>query len=500
MNSWQNTTSTVLTAAAVASGAAVSWRAVAGPGLIHSPMNVEGAFGLAVIALVMLRAAGLENLPPRKLQGNETAAILGIGLLCAAAFARTAGSYFLSDDFVLLQNASDYRRDTWHMFIRGGGDGFFRPLIYMTIWWTKAAVGQNPWLWHAIAIAIHAANCALVYFLAAAVGYSRFTTALASILFAVHGTRPETVVWMSGRFDLLATFFALLTLVAFRLGWRWMALLAMIPALLCKESAYAIPFMLIVIAKRWRETIPFWMAAAVMFAYRWRLMQGIGGYITPGGKLEVLSIGLIPVLKGFALRIWATMFFPINWSTNPGWLLSAALIAFVVAVLWSTRSPMKAVAIPLALTVVAALPTFHRLLIGPDLENSRYLYLPSIGFCLLLASMANGKPAVAALMVIFSLAALEHNLTEWNTAAARADSTCGAATAAVRSPSERIAIVGLPGALHGVYFFQNGLPECVSLRSGIPSDHVTMLDRVPTGADFSTVLTWDPATFSLRRN
>jgi hypothetical protein len=99
---------------------------------------------------------------------------------------------------------------------------------------------------------------------------------------------------------------------------------------------------------------------------------------------------------------------------------------------------------------------------------------------------------------VFSVVVLEHNLGAWQSASVKAESACRAGAAAVRSPSDRLAAVGLARILKGVYFFQNGFPECVAMVSGADPEHITMGDHATDQAGFSTVLVWNPVTEELR--
>jgi hypothetical protein len=495
---------------ATISGALIAWRAFAGPVLIHSPLNAEGVFGVTVVLLLLFRArAEAGGSQPLPLDSKQGVAMLAIAAITIAAFWRTLGSYFLSDDLVLLKHADEYRRYAWAIFGHAGGDGFYRPFGYLTLGWSERIAGRNPVPWHAISLALHLANCGLVFLAASALGWSRFAAALASALFALHGTRPEAVVWVAGRFDLLATFFALTALVLFLRGWLWIALAAMTLGMLSKESAYSIPLLLTIVAfgwkERWRALAPFWVVAAAMFGYRWWLLGGIGGYADAAGRLEIVSTGIIPILKTFALRLWAVLFFPVNWSFQPGFVTATLMAAYIVIlVLCGRRAPSRRhIVIALGLLVAATLPTFHRLLIGAELENSRNLYLPSVGFALFMAAAADRLPkawrwVAAAGMVLFSMAALEHNLSAWQFVARKADAACEAGASSVHSPSDRIAVVGLPRILNGVYFFQNGFPECVAIRAHIEPGNIVVSDRVPDQPGFSTVLLWNAATGELR--
>jgi protein O-mannosyl-transferase len=506
-------------AAMVISGAAVILRAF-GVAQTHSPMNAEGIFGAAAIVLMLLSSTSAQVNASGTTAGQsaekpsrasfDLSMLAALAMLVAITYGRVAGSYFLSDDFVLLRHAQEYGHTVWRTFTHGGGDGFFRPLIYLSVALTAPWAGTNPWAWHIPALALHVANSWLVFALARSLNYGRFVGGLAAALFAVHGTRPETAVWITGRFDLVATFFALLALVLFLRGREWLALVAMVLGLLSKESAYSIPLMLAVVMltakdRRWRPLIPFIAVTAVLFVYRWILVGGVGGYVGRSGQAEVLQASLLPVLKTFGMRLWAVLFFPIDWAVAPGVLVAVATIVFVAAVVMMVRGPLplREIGVGIGLIVVTALPTFHRLLIGMDLEKARYLYLPSAGFCLLLAAGAGRlskkfRWAAAAGLMVFSVAVLEHNLGAWQSASMKAESACRVGAAAVRSPSDRIAVVGLPRILRGVYLFENGFPECVAMLSGADPEHVVVVDGAPEAQGFSRVLVWNSVTDELR--
>ncbi len=431
-------------------------------------------------------------------------AMLALAALVIAAFAHSAASYFLSDDFVLLKHAPDYRRDAWLMFHRGGGDGFYRPIGYMGIWITEAIAGRNPIAWHAISLAIHIVNCWLFYAVASALGLSRFASIFAAALFAIHGSRPEAVVWIAGRFDLLATCFTLLALFMFMRRRDGIALAAAVLAMLSKESAFCIPLLIAIVAigkeKSVRRALPFWAVAAIVFCYRAALLHGIGGYVTATGQNEVTTAGMRSIIETFVWRLWAVLFFPINWKIPLGLAMIASLVIYAIALLMLVRATFSRLAVILSIAILFACsaPMFHRLLIGADLEKSRYLYLPAVGFCLLIAIAADGlrgwtRWVAAGAILFFHLAAIEHNLIEWRIASDAAESACAQAAASVRSPEDQIVAIGLPRVMDGVYFFQNGFPECVSMRSGLAEDRIAIADTPPRETQGVHVFVWDSA-------
>jgi hypothetical protein len=117
------------------------------------------------------------------------------------------------------------------------------------------------------------------------------------------------------------------------------------------------------------------------------------------------------------------------------------------------------------------------------------LYLPSVGFCLLAAAAVEAaapklRVAIGIAMLVFSFVALSHNLAVWEQVAAKSKTVCEA----VASCSNPESVTGLPRSLDGVYFFANGLPECVRLTR---SQH-------PDAPRHACSLTWDERTSELR--
>src|ERR1700683_3128036 len=184
----------------------------------HLAINWESIFGLAVVISLLWRSgSGREPTLAAKLtlDRRDMLPMVLIALMICAVFWRAARISFLSDDYVLVSMAQSFRGNYEAMFTQGGGDGFFRPLGYLSIFWTWPWAGLDPNRWHWVGLLLHLGNSLLVYVLAGALGLSRGCAWLAAALFAWHGANPEAVVWIAGRFDLLAAFFGLLALVAF---------------------------------------------------------------------------------------------------------------------------------------------------------------------------------------------------------------------------------------------------------------------------------------------
>jgi hypothetical protein len=348
--------------------------------------------------------------------------------------------------------------------------------------------------------------------------------ALASALFGIHGSRPESVVWVTGYFELVSALFFLASLVLYlhsngiRSKFRYAAaLVCFLAAVWCKESAYVLPGLLLIVpwtaGENWRErtraVAPFLAIAAIAFVHRWWALGGIGGYLDPAtGGSSAGHVGLVQIAKLLTARLWAVLFFPIDWEAPPGAVLIAFLAAMMAALLYAARSngPRAVATFGLCAALIGALPASSQLLIGADLQKSRLLYLPSIGFAILLASLVNAvesrkmRVLVAAALVAFHAAALQHNLSVWKRVSAIAQATCGGARRLTRNGPHEVATIGLPGSIQGVYFFANGLKECLEMEHGgvwsVLKLPVAGVERPGPGR---TVLIWSDETRTLAK-
>jgi hypothetical protein len=520
-----------LTAVSLAAALAVAVRAMAGifvvgPLRFASPMGMESVFAGAFLTIVLLQsqrsAAAATNAAPTTPATPATpAARLPIAPLLAA-LAVVAGAYipslrdpFLSDDYILVSRATLDPARILAVFHTPGGDGSFRPLGYLYFALLHHFGGADPLKWHACALAVHLINCALLYLIVLsradplvrsrppgrlagsrvrsiplAKNGSRGTRAdqgvrptflafTAAVLFGLNGTRPEAVAWTAGNFDLLACAFTLAATLAILRRRIALALPLLLFGILCKESAYAAPavvFGFAAAADRLRDSrIRFGLISsiaicAVMFAYRWSLFHGPGGYIDAAtGQPQVLSFHLGAALKALFLRVWANLLFPVNWDASArSATLAAALLVGSGVILYAAfgsaavgnRLSRRIALSMLALTIGALLPAYHLALIGDNLNGSRILYLPAVGFCVLCAhllciQLAQTRRIAAALLVVCTGAILLHNLDAWHRNAVLADQVCTGAT--TQAPVHD---------LNGVVFFANGYKECVELNVG----------------------------------
>ncbi len=200
--------------------------------------------------------------------------VLPIGLVVASVlvFASTLDGEFLDwDDHVNFVDNFGYRGlSPVHLrwIVTSTLMGHYIPVTWLTLALNYVVGGMSPWGYHAVNVALHAANAVVVYLiarrlLAAAAGEPDWRTpaccwggAAAAALFAVHPLRVESVAWITERRDVLSGLFYLLAVLAYlraveeptvRARWRALSLVAFGAGLLSKASVMILPVVLLLL-------------------------------------------------------------------------------------------------------------------------------------------------------------------------------------------------------------------------------------------------------------
>ena len=151
-----------------ASSVLIATRAIAGPvhwGRLHfdSPLPLESLFAICFLAIVVSAGNGLPLARASGRAGNSwlvTGSILGI---ISIVFAWNLADPFLSDDYILVANATFSPARLISMLHVPGGDGAFRPLGYFYFAAVKLWAHTDPWKWHIVGLLLHLVNCFLVF-------------------------------------------------------------------------------------------------------------------------------------------------------------------------------------------------------------------------------------------------------------------------------------------------------------------------------------------------
>jgi tetratricopeptide (TPR) repeat protein len=194
-----------------------------------------------------------------------SSAWIHVALVAVAAIAVGAGTIghgFVFDDHLLLDGngpvirgeapvSSVFTRRYWGGADEASPNELYRPVTILSLALNARILGEGPAGFHAVNIALHAANAILACLLFRALLARPIVSLLAALLFAVHPIGTEAVAPVSGRSDLLAASFllaaTLLVLVARRVsGARRAAALVGAGAItflgaLSKETAFVAP-------------------------------------------------------------------------------------------------------------------------------------------------------------------------------------------------------------------------------------------------------------------
>jgi hypothetical protein len=423
-------------------------------------------------------------------------------LIAAAAYSSNLNSYFLSDDFV--QIGKVMHGDFAVAWGREHG-GFFRPLFILSYIIDSRIWHNRPFGFHLTNVLVHALNSFLVFKLGSQLFQHlklpgkavKVTAGAAAVLFLLHPSHTEAVTWISGRADLLATFFCLASMWSYfvfvkarRIAHLVLALVLGVVALLAKESAICLPFLILIVglhrARGRRLLVDVGLFGGIVMAFilvrATFLGSVVGGYgsgqhlnFAPGWLrdrlLEAAGRSILPTVPA----TWSWFLFkPLQ---SPLFILIAlAILAAAAGAIVFRRRRYEAaerqrqnrlLLTLLGLFLSALLPVINLRLYLYQPLGERFLYLPTVFSCLLLAYLSiilirNYKVWLVVFIctVGFYGWRLQAANELWSDAAQLTRSIKDDLTAAA---SPHLTILNAPDNLRGVPVFHNGLPEAVQL-------------------------------------
>mgnify|MGYP003384821790 CR=1 FL=1 len=427
-------------------------------------------------------------------------------LVAVAAYGGCFAVGFSSDDFEYVEHFERMLKGDWALFfgnltscsLSNPGYGLhFRPLLQLPFILDTALWHANPTGWHCTnfilhwlcAIAVYHCGRRLIEFFGDGEGKSKtnplsWSALVGAALFAANPLQTETVNWLVSRVDSLCCLFYVLALYC-RLTcegassrWRWLALLLFVGALGSKESAVTLPAVLVLLhkiqgltfRKALQTTAPFWFALLAYFVLRsFALGTFVGSYVSIADNTSshVILRFLSPqFLKFVFLPVPSTTFdqlLPAVVLAVVGYAGLLSLLIFAAGKRALNSAAARACLFLLGWFVLGLAPI--ALLFSPyaDMLGNRWLYLPSVPLCLLLALGAMRLPSVSLaplwlrvlpLLLIFVsyIAMSQSNTAVWQSATELCASVCGALSSYVRTcRGQYPLLIGLPARLHGAH-------------------------------------------------
>ncbi|MGE0328435.1 MAG: hypothetical protein AB7K71_10200 [Polyangiaceae bacterium] len=344
--------------------------------------------------------------------GKRPAAALA--LVTAVVFLPSLILGFVFDDLLLITQNSDLQQPSalgkaffQHFWATRELDQsnvlrYYRPLVSVTYTLNWLMAAGAPWVFHLTNVALHVGAVYAAFRVAEGWLSDRRLAIIAAVLFALHPSRWENVIWVSGRTDVMLALFCFLAVLSARRGfagqrsvwWFALAVMSSVAACLSKEGGAFLPLLFLVEY--------FASASQQPTEQRWRRLAVAGLSVLPAAYL-VWRLVVFPVResngsltpKYFLLTVWAyaerivfpwpqTFFYrPVEVVDGavqvPLWILiggGALVVGYTALVVQSFRKDRGAAV--LLLTAVAFLgPLLNFRLTGvPSTASDRFLYLP----------------------------------------------------------------------------------------------------------------------------
>jgi len=326
--------------------------------------------------------------------------ILLIIFLSLISYINIFKNEFVWDDHVFILDNADIRSIDFKLFFVQDVEGIYRPLRTAHY----AVTGKNEFLYHFNSLFFHILISILVFVILFEIFGKKYISLLAALIFAVHPIHTGRVTNITAGFDLFGIFLFLLSYYLYvkfsklnNKKYLLFSLALFILALFASEEAMILPLIIVLYEftfnknlKKFKNYILYFVIAALFITLRFFVLGIIGRNEYLAGNIFLTQLTM---LKAYVYYVFL-MVFPLNLSLyhdivpatgilEVKVLLSAvALITLFVFTIKCYKN--KFLFFSVFWFFIALIP-FSNLLPLQNFMAERYLYVPSIGFSLLLA-------------------------------------------------------------------------------------------------------------------
>jgi tetratricopeptide (TPR) repeat protein len=350
-------------------------------------------------------------------------------LACALAFlvyVPTLGFQFVYDDKPqIVQNPGIhawrylphyFTSHAWAELYPHVNGNYYRPLFLLWFRLNHAVFGLDPKGWHFTTILCHVATTYMVFILIRRLAASRWIAFTAATLFALHPVHMESVAWVSGVTDPLMAIFLIGSFLAYlasreeqRGAWMTLALFLFALGLLEKETIVVLGPLVFVYAwlyaaeKSWssrlacalKQSLAFFGLTILYLMLRAHILHGLSHSVTPlsWGSMALTEPSIVWLyIRHLLIPFGLSGLYGLPYVTklmSAAFMLPVVLLLVVVLLLawWISRLPDARLALfACCWIVLPIIPVlFLRAYAEGDIAHDRYLYIPSIGFVLLVS-------------------------------------------------------------------------------------------------------------------
>jgi tetratricopeptide (TPR) repeat protein len=379
---------------------------------------------------------------------SQTIAILSLVVIAFVVYANSFGNDFVFDDIYLVQGNQQLRSLDFSLLLRS-----YRPLRDFSYAIDFAVWGEGPFGFHLTNLLLHTGNVLLVFALVRRLTEDLASAVLAGLIFAVHPIQTDAVTYISGRRDLLFSFFYLSAFHSYISYYRsqvrlraalffTMFVVFWAMSLLSKEMAASLPILIFVwhycnawqgATSWWRQILPtagrtfardkwFWISFALLgtaFAFYSVLFKGASARARNleywGGSFYSNALTVTRVHAWYLKQLvyptpiaqYLGVFEPSQSALEWRFALSFLLVGGVLMYGFWLLNRDRLMAFAVFSYFVLLLPVSH-IIPHHELLADHYLYLPMMSFALFVAllirKLANRGKTVRT--VVYSAAAI----------------------------------------------------------------------------------------------
>jgi hypothetical protein len=357
-----------------------------------------------------------------------------------------------------------------------GAGHFYRPLWVL---WNTAIhelSGGHAAALHASNLALLALVCVAVWALARGLLGERRAW-IAAFAFALYPRHGESVAWISGNTDLLATAAVLGSLLALMSDWPprrriVVATLLAVAAALCKEIGFLTPVLALIVVRRppRRGLLVMTLALVAVLVLRSVVVGGAGGYGDEPVTIKRIAASIVTYLVATVTPPQLEILHTPALVVVPLGLAALALVA-----VWRLRERgeadrMRVVVLGLAWYAVCLIPVLGEPLDLNNATGERLLFLPSVGLALSLAALVPDlttakRRAVATAAAATAAALCLLSAGNWVVAGDIAEDTAAEA-ARLAPPGGELVVLSVPESYRTAHVFTNSFDLAVARAGG----------------------------------
>lgn len=415
-------------------------------------------------------------------------------------FGVVLNDFFVSDDFDWLLIAKNTKNVISYFSTNYWGTksgGVYSPFLNLLFYFEYNIWNLNPLGYHLTNLLFHLGSSFFVFLIGLELFKKRLQALLAGFFFLIFPAHAEAVNWVSARPHVIGTFFYLFCIWGYlryrqsgELKFVAVSLFAFIFSLFTKELALTLPFVIILLElvnfkirkfainkKVYWWAVVFSILSAIYILVRY-FATGIlfGYYATSGFILKVSQIfktfvsGFLGLISWGSARIYLTELFLDHK------ILFLILIFLVLLFFWFKRQKWQILSWEFLVSLILFVIPFGLILFlqfNPTSdEGERYLYLPSVGFCLLLGYLLPNIFRRKIWLTVFSLIIIFYfsfflvnknlNWSEASEISKKIVNDFGRVVDA-RAQGRGLVFFSLPDTYEGAHVFRNGIKQAVAL-------------------------------------